>query len=42
MQNQNWATDAQKSEYSWVYYYLLAGVALIIAVMTILPKVSNG
>lgn len=42
MQNQEWASDAHKSEYSLVYYYLLAGVALIIAVMTLLPKMATG
>lgn len=42
MQTQNWAADASKSEYSLVYYYLLAGVALVVAVFLFLPRISMG
>lgn len=30
----------QKSEFSLVYYYLLAGVALLTAVFLFLPRIS--
>ncbi|MFZ2189289.1 MAG: hypothetical protein WA057_06225 [Candidatus Magasanikiibacteriota bacterium] len=43
MQNQNWVSETHKnSEYSFVYYYLLAGIALVVAVFLFLPKVSIG
>jgi len=31
-----------KIGYSWVYYYLLAGIALVMAVFLFLPKISVG
>ncbi len=40
MQNQFRASDAQKSEYSLVYYYLLAGIALVVAVFLFLPRIA--
>lgn len=38
MREQNWASGARKSEYSLVYYYLIAGIALVVAVFLFLPK----
>jgi len=42
MQDQNWGSDARQSECSLAYYYLLAGIALVVAVFLFLPKVSTG
>ncbi len=42
MQNQNRLSDASRSEYSLVYYYLLAGISLLVAVFLFLPKTSMG
>jgi len=32
----------QNSDYSLVYYYLLAGISLLVAVFLFLPRVSMG
>ncbi|PIR77512.1 MAG: hypothetical protein COU30_02015 [Candidatus Magasanikbacteria bacterium CG10_big_fil_rev_8_21_14_0_10_38_6] len=40
MQKHTWSSDTTKSEYSLVYYYLLAGIALVVAVFLFLPRVS--
>jgi len=43
MQNRNLLADnSVKTEYSLVYYYLLTGIALLVAVFLFLPKVSTG
>lgn len=43
MQNKHLLADnSVKAGYSLVYYYLLAGIALMVAVFLFLPKVSIG
>lgn len=42
MQSKNWGASSPKTEYSLVYYYLLAGIALVVAVFLFLPRVSIG
>lgn len=42
MQHKKWALDASKSNYSLVYYYLIAGIALVVAVFLFLPRISVG
>jgi hypothetical protein len=44
MKNQNMGSFAtqNKAEYSLVYYYLLTGITLLVAVFLFLPKVSSG
>jgi len=43
MQNKNLlGVSSSKSDYSLVYYYLLAGISLVVAVFLFLPKVSIG
>jgi hypothetical protein len=35
-------SDTQTSEYSFVYYYLLAGIVLLLSVVVFLPRISEG
>lgn len=42
MQSKHMASDATKSEMSFVYYYLTAGIMLMIAVFLFVPRVSSG
>lgn len=35
-------TEIQNSDFSPVYYYLLSGIALLVAVFLFLPRVSVG
>lgn len=42
MQTNLRVSDAQSSEYVFVYYYLLAGIALMISVFLFLPRVAAG
>ncbi len=36
MQSKNWGVSSSKTEYSLVFYYLLTGIALVIAVFLFL------
>ena len=36
------ASVEAKSQYSWVYYYLVAGITVLVAVFLFLPRVSIG
>lgn len=40
MQHKYMATDAVKSEYSLVYYYLAAGIAIATAVFIFVPRLT--
>ncbi|HQF57560.1 MAG TPA: hypothetical protein PK831_03635 [Candidatus Magasanikbacteria bacterium] len=43
MQNSNGVSDSpSKSDFSLVYYYLLAGISLLAAVFFFLPRVTLG
>jgi len=42
MENKQWVSDAQKSEFSLVYMYLVAGIALAVAVFLFIPRISVG
>ncbi len=40
MQHKYMATDAVKSEFSLVYYYLATGVAIALAVFIFVPRLA--
>ncbi len=42
MRQRQWVSETQSSEYSLVYYYLLAGISLMLSVFLFLPRVSTG
>ena len=42
MQDKQMASGAKQSEYSLVYFYLVAGIALVVAVFLFVPRVSIG
>ncbi len=42
MQQKYMATDAVKSEFSLVYYYLAAGIIIATAVFIFVPRISLG
>lgn len=42
MQQTHRATDAIKSEFSLVYYYLAAGIIIATAVFVFVPRISIG
>ena len=42
MQHKHMAADAVKSEFSFVYYYLAAGIAIATAVFVFVPRISLG
>ncbi len=41
-QNRVFSDTQAKSDFSLVYYYLLAGISLLVAVFLFLPRVSIG
>ncbi len=41
-QHQGFSDTHDKSDFSLVYYYLLAGISLLVAVFLFLPRVAVG
>jgi len=42
MQQKHMASDASQSDFSLVYYYLVAGISIAAAVFVFVPRVSVG
>jgi len=40
MQSKNWGVSSPKTEYSLVYYYLIAGIGLMVTVFLFLSRGS--